>query len=300
MSIEIYYGCNFIKVDDKRFIPLHLHGSSNCAEFVGRKEVLERRWGFYPFDFITTAEELNKKLDSFEDPYGEWFARGSRNGPWISKEQFRNICHRAIKDAHTVEEFAEAYHPIRLCAWKYSDSEWTRKMDRYVHTTQELLDWYDEYNNTLKNDGFYISCDLMTREQINIVPKTANKFPCVAKCKWGYLTDSSDLGNTWCKDISKAHIFNSQDEIDAVKLRGNGKISFVSTDRKTIEKPYVLLVTDGMRKGLYIKKRSSRSIFFSYYKDGAMRFSSEKQAEAYKEKIHCDAILGMKVVRIEE
>ena len=297
MSIEIYYGRNFIKVDDKRFIPLHLHGSSNCTEFVGGREVYERRWGYYPFDFITTVDELNKKLDSFEDPYGEWFARGSRNGPWISKEQFRNICHRAIKDAHTVEEFAESYHPVRLCAWKYSNSEWTKKMDRYVRTTQELLDWYDEYNNTLKDDNFSISCDLMTREQINITPKTANKFPCVAKCSWGYLTDSIDLGNTWCKDISKAHIFNSQDEIDAVRLRGNGKISFVSANKKTVEKPYVLLVTDGARKGLYIKKRSSRSIFFSLHKDGAMRFSSEKQAEAYKEKIHCGAILGMKVVK---
>lgn len=299
MSIEIYYGRNFIKVDDKRFIPLHLHGSSNCTEFVGGREVYERRWGYYPFDFITTVDELNKKLDSFEDPYGEWFARGSRNGPWISKEQFRNICHRAIKDAHTVEEFSESHHPVRLCAWKYSNGEWTRKMDRYVRTTQELLDWYDEYNNTLKNDNFNISCDLMTREQVNITTKTANKFPCVAKCSLGYLTDSIDLGNTWCKDISKAHIFNSQDEIDAVKLRGNGKIFFVSANKKTIEKPYVLLVTDGTRKGFYIKKRSSRSIFFSSNKDGAMRFSSEKQAEAYKEKIHCNAILGVKAVKAD-
>ena len=299
MSVEIYYGRNFIKVDDKRFIPLHLHGSSNCTEFVDGREVYERRWGYYPFDFITTVDELNKKLDSFEDPYGEWFARGSRNGPWISKEQFRNICHRAIKDAHTVEEFAESYHPVRLCAWKYSNGEWTRKMDRRVRTTQELLDWYDEYNNTLKDDNFTISCDLMTREQINITPKTANKFPCVAKCSYGYLTDSVDLGNTWCKDISKAHIFNSQDEIDAVRLRGNGKISFVSANKKTVEKPYVLLVTDGTRKGFYIKKRSSRSIFFSSSKDGAMRFSSEKQAEAYKEKIHCNAILGVKVVKAD-
>ena len=304
MSIEIFYGRNFVKIDENRVIPLYLSGSSNCTEFVGGKEVYERRWGYHPFNFFTTLNEINEVLDKFDDPYGEWFARGSRSGPWMSKEQFRTICKNAFKDAHTVEEFAASYQPIHLVAWKYGDT-WERKMDTVVRTTEELLGWYEQFNSTLANDGFHISISLSTREQVKFIDKTAKKFPCVLKANGKYLCKDVSYDNkyaTWCADKKEAKIFNSQSEIDETMPRvvglWNRPYAFVSATVSEKSKPFAIVVLHGSKVGLYIKKKTSAHIFFSYNGLNARRFSTEKEAEKYMNTIHCDAISEMKVVRV--
>lgn len=302
MSFDIYYGRNFVKIDDKRFIPLHLHGASNCTEFINGREVLERNWGYFPFDFITTLEDLNKKLDTFEDPYGEFFARGSRNGPWISKEQFRTICKNAAKDAHTVEEFYDKGYPIHLRAWCHKDDNWTYKKDATIYTTEELINWYDEYNSSLKNEGYRIACEIYSREQIQFPKKKAIQFPCVAKCKSGYLCKDDHMnrfGRVWCKDPSTAHIFNSQEEIDKANIAGFGKVTFVKASNVVKDRPFIILIDGGCYRGYYITRKARGSVRFSLYKDLAKKFSSEKEAQKYIDSINISSVGSMRVVRVE-
>ena len=301
MSIEIFYGRNFIKIDESRVIPLYLSGSSNCTEFVGGREVYERRWGYHPFEFITTLDGINEVLDKFDDPYGEWFARGSRSGNWMSKEQFRTVCKNAFKDAHTVEEFAESYQPIHLVAWKHGEV-WERKMDRYVRTTQELLDWYEEYKNTYQKDGFNISCNLGSREQVKFKNLTASKFPCVLKSGKMYLisdTNRDGKYNTWCSDKAQAIIFNNQEEIDNLKdkIVHWGQKAIRTESATIVEKPYAIYCDFG-GYGHYFKRLSSRHIFWGTEKS-CKRFTTEKEALRYADKIFLSSIKEKKVVRIE-
>ena len=303
MSVEIYYGRNFIKVGDK-YIPLILHGSSNCTEFVNGREVLERNWSTICLDFLCTEKEMMDRIDSFEDPYGEWFRKGSRGGQWVDKEGFKKICKNACKDAHTIEEYVEnRNHGLSIKACKWEEHSFISKNRAFIKTTQELLDWYDNFNKELKDEGYTIWAEFNTREQIKFPKMNPAAFPCVIRCGKSYLIDENGYQgkyNTWCANKKKALVINNQEELNNIKqnLVPLGSKT-VTTENATIKvKPYVILYDLG-GWSRYVKKKSSSHIFFTEDRDYAIEFSTEKGAQKYIDKFDESNRSRAKVVRIE-
>ena len=245
------------------------------------------------------------RIDSFEDPYGEWFRKGGRGGQWIDKEGFKKLCKNACKDAHTIEEYAaNRNHSLSIKACKWEEHSFIQKNRAFIKTTQELLDWYDNFNKEFKDNGYTIWAEFNTREQIKFPKMTPTSFPCVVKCGSDYLTEGKDYQgryNTWCKDKTRAIIINNQEELNNIKDNvlhwGSKTITTVSAAIKV--KPFAIIYDFG---GVYryVKSKSSRHIFFAMDKKGARGFSTEKEAQKYIDKFDESNRLRAKVVRIEE
>jgi hypothetical protein len=68
MSVTIIYDYQFIKINDKYFIPVLYYGSSNCTMMSPKtgREVLAKDWCSTRFDnkkLITTLDDVIKSID---------------------------------------------------------------------------------------------------------------------------------------------------------------------------------------------------------------------------------------------
>ncbi len=184
MSYQIYYDRQFIKINDKEFIPVTLDGSNNCTQFnpyTGR-EIRERDLrcnNYFAKNVITTKEELEQVLEDMRKGYQESYedysddnfcsyASTELRGRGDSYSAYKSFYIGGIKTAKTVEELKKHYMDVQISVYggyrkenfkKYSKID----MSMTVDTTEELVEFLakakEYYKDTPISFSVYIDGD---------------------------------------------------------------------------------------------------------------------------------------------
>lgn len=167
MSYGIIYNKQFIKVDDKNFIPMILSGSNNCYDYNGKRS---RDWN--PFTFIIEGKligSLEEMLENAEkdnqSQYGKYdndydesmFGNNIAlkfNNSYGTFNQYKSFLKTGCRKAKTVEELTELGIGIAVCNSYISMDDTTASSSISVTTTQELKDAIKEI------DDFYAGTNI--------------------------------------------------------------------------------------------------------------------------------------------
>lgn len=305
MSYEILYAKKFVKLSDGKLIPMVLSGSNNCTMFENGKEILERHWWVFGGLIAKTESEIaewtkNCMGDRID---AEWWKSGST---WITGEDIFRFIKNSAKNASTIEEIKEANPFVSFSSYLSlydSSKEWgekgyeTRELHSYFHTTEEIEEWLKkarEREGEWEKGKVYYHFEFSTIKPLksNVVSKTLEG-PVICSVKKGwYITDYKDNGYTYCGDIKQALVFENTEAFYATGLhkrinnnsRVNGyKLLSATLKEKEKEKNFYIKVTEGSRAGYFVRKLSSRSLYFSSSPEGAKKFEREKDALKYIE-----------------
>lgn len=134
MSYEIYYNKAFIKVGENQYIPLVQHGSNNCWEFSGRREVPEKNWDVLNYTKADRCVFSAVEIQELGQVYDECEPFKSRNKRFADGE-FERWFVAGIKSARTLEEFIS--HGNSFYINDYTD--WANQKMYEIRTTEELL-----------------------------------------------------------------------------------------------------------------------------------------------------------------
>jgi hypothetical protein len=186
MSYDIIYKRQFIKVDDKRVIPMIQYGSNNTYE--GRwgnkgRAKRARDWERYEYKLpnpMVTLEEMltaqqTSRLTMMEQYINYTDERWSRFSSiqmygkgYITFQQWANFFKNGFKDALTVEELAEyrIYLKMYLSTYSLEDTVkrgYDAKAPVIFGTTEELIEkvteWEDYYGELKGRIRFILLCD---------------------------------------------------------------------------------------------------------------------------------------------
>lgn len=265
MSYEIVYGKSFIKTPKGRIIPLTLHGSNNCTEFVNGREVRERSWGcFVPDSFLYLSQDefleacKDKYPDNPDNDY-EVFKAGSK---WIYKRDLVKWFKHGIKNAGFLEEYrTKSNLSVKLTCyiWFYSPdgNKYNRSYERTVKTSKELDEWIDsveaeKYKINVEfgyqsEVGFDIRGE---RQPLHLQKKIEGPVACCIH-PGSYLFEYDESGMIFSQNISTAIIFDSLE--DAKNKLGEERFyrnKFVKAENLKF-KPFVIKIGDN---GIYMKK----------------------------------------------
>lgn len=315
MSVEIVYDKKFIKVGEDQYIPMYMHGSSNCTMFVGRKEIYERYWDTLfgkRKKVIFTQNELLEIAKSYINPdsYCEWFRMGSRGGKMIEKEQIFSFINSGCKNAHTLEEFVKAGYPLYCKVRRYTTEEgWSNHDGDFVRTTEELLNWIDRVE--LRDENEYLYLDFCTIKAIKIGKKLSENIePSVVKTRNGYLTkyeNGTRISFSTSMNIADAMIFESAEELEKVKDMfkhfHDCPMRIVKASTAMEKKPYYLYVEKGNYAGYNIKKIHGASLYYTRNNTATKYFKTEKEAEKFRDKVltaFSDFVKELTICKVED
>lgn len=195
MSTDILYRKAFIKIDDKRTIPVFEAGSSNCTTINHNgREVLARDWSNHTYysngNIIAINDSLLNSIDNervkyknnkeYDDKLFGWFGAirmyGKRS---CTFNEYKNYFLHGIKTSMTIEEYAK--HDIRFSLRLYStkfhllkDKGIEQKPNVVFLTTEQLIKVVNEYTDYYKNTDVvcYITLDTpMALETMKMLKK---------------------------------------------------------------------------------------------------------------------------------
>jgi len=177
MSSQIYYDRQFVKIDEKRFIPITLDGSSNCYENTFRGMRRERNFNcnkYFAKNFVTTKEELEKIIDDMRANYLSHegysddvfcsYVCTRLNGRGGSFNAFKSFYLGAIKTALTVEELGKFGVRVRLSVWDGDNQLKDLKIKdigRTANSTEDLINLIEESNKLYANIKGYFSASII-------------------------------------------------------------------------------------------------------------------------------------------
>lgn len=295
MSIEILYDKRFIKIDENKYIPMVLMGSSNCTMFVGNREILERAWSpLFGKKTIYTRDELLEIVNSCiantrPDYDGEWFTLGGRGGKWVTNKNIVDFINNACNKAITIEEYSKNGYPVKCSISYHRDCEWKNTDVQYIHDTKSLVEWI-ESAQTKEMEGYakYINVEFLSIKPLKIASNKHTNNPFVVKHKNGYITEVKE--NSYCTsvDLADAKVFTDYAEYEEIYLpmlrrfRGTFKVvDYNNLIKRKQQNRYYIHIAEGARAGMNIKRTSPVHIFFVGTPNNAKKFSSVKSAEKY-------------------
>jgi hypothetical protein len=289
MSYTIIYDRRFIRTT-RGIIPVILSGSNNCTEYVNNREVLERDWDVYNRRLLELPEgafmgEIHSMFDGCESEVFKWHAR------WVEGKNVISWFQNGINSAMTIEEYVKN-NPgqgltCRLSIWSRGDTyEHSEELTKYyVYTTHDLEEWLD---------AAYARRDELTDKDVYVVIGFVGRLPLKSKPVMKYAgTVAVKIRNQYVKDFEKdKSISFSPNPADAIifsniedareKIGYHWKnMRFVKAATAFTNKPYVIIVSGGLRNGAYVQKRTKNTLHFSCNADSAMHFVSEKNALRY-------------------
>jgi len=227
MSYQIYYDRQFIKINDKEFIPITLDGANNCTEFdyfTGRekRERNLRLNRYFAKDIITTQKELEQVIEDmrkrYQNNYENYsddrfcsFASTQLNGRGVSYNAFKSYYIGGIKTAKTVEELKKYYMNVNIYVYGGYSNEYYEKynktdMSMTVETTEELIKSIDKLKEYYKNtpitfsvaiDGNENSLKLMRQSERVVKEKKrveTDHFFTVSMAGFGYVSKCTRRG----------------------------------------------------------------------------------------------------------
>lgn len=297
MSIEIFYDKFFIKAGDW-IIPFVLHGSSNCTMFYNHKEILERDWRvFSPLNHLcVTKTELTAAVDAFwnnDNEFGRW------KGKNISGKEFVAMYKRELNKAMSVEDFVALNGRLKLTLNYYENDKskgyptLNKDMSSYINTTTELIKWMCNFDEALLSKKYgettlFVDVLVPHRSITKPIKKPSRaQGSVIAKRGSSYITDYK-VGSyiSFSNNVDDAIIFPSvEDAHKAIGYRPD--IRYVSSDvkNKTKHAQYVLKCKKGSFLNSYVKRKSSKALFFTGGTQFARKFNSEKAAQKYADEL---------------
>lgn len=294
MGYTIVYDRRFIRTT-RGIIPVCLAGSNNCTEFINGREVLERSWfPFYSSDLIELPEDnLLQKVEKLTSAYPEGEAF-KWHGDWVLNKNLSKWFKRGINDALTIEEYI-ANNPYQslmceLSIWSRGETyeHKTALCSPYIKTTKDLESWLDEayiQKSKLVDKEVFVMVSFNGREPLKSQSKKIEG-PVVVKYRNKYLSEYvPGKTYTYSPKVKEAIIFSSPEEAKDLMENNCGEFKFVSAKTALKTKPFVIQMEGGTWPGFYVRKRSSRHLYYAHTIDGAMHFDSEKKAEQYIEKL---------------
>jgi len=294
MSVSIIYDAQFIKINDKEFIPILCYGANNCtmANPLTGYEMRERDWNsilWYNKQTITTIDEIinniniqhQKLIDEYEFSYDYKY---NNNDNSYSKEKY-------ISDVETKYGWYNGgthypqYHQIP--SLKVFKNIFINGQKNAL-TIEELIS-----NNvnpqvrliTYVKDGKYMDRTLDT-----FYPKTTDELVSIIND----FNNKEKLPefNYYCEvtlDLVSMHYFlekqkrNRKNERITKKLNTNNPDTNVSNVTKPLTNYYIISAKDDSK---HLVKITKTKIRFSYYQydSRVKQFKSLKLAQAYLDK----------------
>lgn len=301
MSYEIIYDKSFVKTT-RGILPMILHGSSNCFDVIGGKEVRERYWSCWNDKLIEfPADKLHETLvDVFSPTLGDASREVFKwHSKWICGDKLEQWFQTGVRNAATLEELDKVNFgvglSVRVMQVQLETFDTTIFSSSYLHTTEELEQSLDEAKALIqseKKEGrqAYLHLSFSGREPLRKPRRTKIEEPCLIKCRHGYFGEENGrYGVTFYVDPQKAHVFADEDEVihSMSKWFHQRRMPYRVIKASTVlkEKPYVLYVESGFYTGLFVQKRTSTRIYFTKDADRAWCFDSIKRANQAAEKI---------------
>ena len=320
MSYEILYGRQFIDLGNGRYIPMILSGSSNCTMFHDGREIRERYW--WPFtsdDLLAAPAEIMIEWAEEQASKGqdmEWFRRGSK---WMHYSDIPTWMKSGIASARTLDEITTMvpYQSLRCSISIYDESKsygekgYHRDENlRYIRHTEELIEWLKEYEemkeNKKENERCYPTMSFSGIEPLGLGVKRASDQPVICKINSRYLCDyhcgeNGRYSYTCSSDISEAMVFENAEDF-AEKTKGMltfAKYRLINANQK--EKLYVVAIeTVNSPKTMYVKRKNPSKLSVSTSIKDAMRFTTEKAAQNYIDRVLVDNYPAVKTFRVEK
>lgn len=296
MSYEILYGKSFIKTPKGRIVPLTLHGSNNCTEFVNGREVLERNWGcFVPDSFLYLPQDeflkacRDKYPDSPDNDY-EAFKAGSK---WVYRKDLIKWFEHGIKNAGFLEEYrTKSNMPVKLtcyiCLYLPDENKYKQGYERIVKTSKELDEWIDCIESEkykIQTEFGYQSCVVFDikgeRQPLHLQKDIKGPVACCIR-PGSYLFKYDENSMTFSPNVNTAIIFDSIE--DAKNKLGEERFyrnKFVKAENLKF-KPFVIKIEDN---DIYFRKRSRKYIYKTSNIQSAYGFLTEKAAQKYIQKL---------------
>lgn len=289
MGYTIVYARTFIKTT-KGIIPLVLHGSNNCTEFVNGREVRERSWDIYhdklcelPEDkFMETVHSMFAHLNP-DDLLFKW------NNKWLCAGQIEQWFKRGVRDARSIEDIL--HDNPRVCVRGkvvVNNSDYSERKvlhDRFFNTTNELEEWIARASGEVgkqssEGNHAYLHIGFTTRHSLAYHPYISE--PVVAKMVDGYISNVNETELQCTRTATGAMVFASTKEAEE-KIGAWAKhynVQYVKYSTVCTPKPFAIQVAGGSRAGYFIAKRTARRIFFTPNAENARRFPTRQRAIA--------------------
>ena len=294
MPYEIIYGKQFIDLGNNKYLPLVLMGSNNCTMFVGGREIRERGWHcIFAKNLPVEKEEYTDYVKTFTNNEYEAFKEGSR---WVMNKDLLKWIGNCFKNARTIEDILTLLprQSLRLETVSYWSDEndrtvWNRTNNKYVRTTEEILDYLNSFNSMEREAGktYYLTTEFSGIEPLKLGKKTEVVGKCIIKYGKDYLTAIDSTSISYCRDITKAMVFESAEKALAVVSRVNGwgfyKAAKIIPFKEEYKEKGDWAVT---LEGWYICGTTKKYAHRTTRPDEARRFKTESQAKKYAEKIN--------------
>lgn len=304
MSYQKYYGRQFVRLGENKYIPLILWGSNNCSEIVNGREVLERYWCPFGPNDVTSAETFAKwVLDNASSmPETEVWMNGSKWVYWANMPRWMS---NAFNDSLTIEEIYEKtgkaltltlYERKRDFGSVVLRSFWCTK-------TNEILSFFEAYDNLPeeKKRVSYVWYDFGTREPLKIPkPKKAIEGKVAVKNTYNQYVKKYDTGKAlwFTSNPDEALVFESEKEALnqlGVSWTNIKVVSAASLEKAKNSRNFAIQGDRG-----YVQKRTKNYLYFTSCKESAKTFATEKEAEKYKSELEVRFSSSFKVVDIRK
>lgn len=306
MGYTIIYDRAFLRTT-RGIIPMILHGSNNCSDFVNGREVAEKYWSGWNDKLIEFSENnLHDTLASiFTSSFGDAdYELFKWHGKWIRGNELEKWFKAGIKTAMTLEEIIDENPLVKITLKvmqsKPNEFDSSISYQSDITTTSELekaLDIARKKVNEIKENGGSAYLHLYFTGRDKLRKKQHQKpicEPCLVKCKHGYFVSQNEHSFKFVYDPKNgAKVFANEAEAQNMLDFRTWRIPYKIVKASTVfaERPYALLITTGNYARLYIQKRTSRKIYFTSSFNSSWRFSTKKEAEKCKQKIY-DAFGG--------
>ena len=300
MGYTIVYDRLFLRAED-RYIPICLYGSNNCTEFINGREVLERSWDSFSYCddmLLASAETLMREVRSRHEGKGK--ENFKFHGKWMDDASVVRFFENGIKRAVTIEELRRQYSGVAslhayLSCWPKGDGWCKTVMDKYLRTTEEIIQWTEDAKAKKKEmqtsgdwGSVYLCFSFDTRSMIRVVPMVHSDKPVIAKSKYGYVVDVSPNRHGWsCSpDITKAIVFANSEEAYVSLPDEPFVLVSAESKKKAACKDWVLTVNRSGARVIIHKLAARRCHLTNFASQAEKRFSSSEEAiRWYEEKI---------------
>lgn len=304
MSYQKYYGRQFIKLEEDKYIPLVLWGANNCSEFVNGREVLERYWCPLGRNDVTSVETFTKwVLDNANSmPETEVWMNGSK---WVYWKNMPRWMSNAFYNSLTIEEIYEKTgKALTLTLYERKSGSGSVVLKSFWCTkTEEILAFFEVYDNLSeeKKRVSYIWYDFGTREPLKITkPKKVIEGKVAVKNTYNQYVKKYETGKTlwFTPNPDEALVFESEKEALnqlGVSWTNIKVVSAASLEKAKNSRNFALHCNRG-----YVQKRTKNHLFFTSYKESAKTFATEKDAEKYKAELEVRFPTTLEVVDIRK
>ena len=269
MSYTIVYKRSFLKIEGKymadnkeRYIPLILAGSNNCYDYRGRRS---RGWGPMFNQPIMTKYEILDKAKGIKDEE-ECFVYKSK---WLFGKDYEPFLYRGINAAKTIEEMVEASEGLSLYLSDKNSAD-----TLYAHTTPEIIDWINAHSGS----NIFIQ---FSPEEFKLSAKPADGPFAIKGTQNRFVThfDRNNEGDVCRISLGPrkdAMCFESHDDAKDV-IHTFRDLRIVQYKNITKNKPWRVC----SQPDLFVKRLSSRRLFFTTEASTARQFASKTEAEKY-------------------